>query len=55
MHVHAFSPLEVWQGAATLNMPLAEYLEELKLAGLGTLPAPQPKCWTTKSRRHLPG
>ena len=38
MHVHAFSPLEVWQGAATLNMPLAEYLEELKLAGLGTLP-----------------
>ena len=38
MHVHAFSPLEVWQGAATSNQPLAEYLKSLKDAGLGTLP-----------------
>ncbi|HVS66706.1 MAG TPA: 5-amino-6-(D-ribitylamino)uracil--L-tyrosine 4-hydroxyphenyl transferase CofH [Thermoanaerobaculia bacterium] len=38
IHVHAFSPLEVWQGAATLGLPLGEYLEHLKEAGLGTLP-----------------
>lgn len=38
MHVHAFSPLEVWQGAATLGVPLREFLERLKEAGLGTLP-----------------
>ena len=38
MHVHAFSPLEVWQGAATANLPLKEYLTRLKDAGLGTLP-----------------
>ena len=38
MHVHAFSPLEVWQGAATSNLPLPEYLRTLKEAGLGTLP-----------------
>ena len=38
MHVHAFSPLEVWQGAATLDLPLREYLGQLKAAGLGTLP-----------------
>jgi len=38
MHIHAFSPLEVWQGAATLDMPLKPYLEMLKEAGLGTLP-----------------
>ena len=38
MHIHAFSPLEVWQGAATSNLPLPEYLKELKEAGLGTLP-----------------
>lgn len=38
MHVHAFSPLEVWQGAHTLGMPLAEYLSALREAGLGTLP-----------------
>ena len=38
MHIHAFSPLEVWQGAATLELPLREYLERLRDAGLGTLP-----------------
>ena len=38
MHVHAFSPLEVWQGAATLGIPLEEFLTRLKAAGLGTLP-----------------
>lgn len=38
MHIHAFSPLEVWQGAATLEMELPDYLEQLKAAGLDTLP-----------------
>jgi FO synthase len=38
MHVHAFSPLEVWQGAWTLGLSLEEFLAELKRAGLGTLP-----------------
>jgi FO synthase len=38
MHIHAFSPLEVWQGAATSNRDLVGYLEALKEAGLGTLP-----------------
>jgi FO synthase len=38
MHVHAFSPLEVWQGAATLGLPVYDFLLRLKDAGLGTLP-----------------
>jgi FO synthase len=38
MHVHAFSPLEVWQGARTLGLSLEAFLRELKDAGLGTLP-----------------
>jgi FO synthase len=38
MHVHAFSPLEVWQGARTLGVPLREFLAELRRAGLETLP-----------------
>ena len=38
IHVHAFSPLEVWQGARTLGISLAEFFAELKRAGLGTLP-----------------
>jgi FO synthase len=38
LHVHAFSALEVWQGAATLAMPLRPYLERLRDAGLASLP-----------------
>jgi FO synthase len=38
MHVHAFTPLEVFQGAKTLGIPIGEFLVELKEAGLGTLP-----------------
>ncbi len=38
MHIHAFSPLEVTQGAATLGLSLHDYLARLKAAGLGTLP-----------------
>ena len=38
MHIHAFSSLEIQQGAATLGLPVAEYLLRLKEAGLGTLP-----------------
>ena len=38
IHVHAFSPLEVHQGAATLGMHIENFLQRLKAAGLGTLP-----------------
>jgi FO synthase len=38
MHVHAFSPLEVWHGAATLGMSLRDYLSLLRAEGLGSLP-----------------
>ncbi|NKB35491.1 MAG: 5-amino-6-(D-ribitylamino)uracil--L-tyrosine 4-hydroxyphenyl transferase CofH [Pseudomonadales bacterium] len=38
IHIHAFSPLEVWQGAETLGISLEEFLRALKEAGLSTLP-----------------
>ncbi len=38
MHIHAFSPLEIWQGAATMDMGLVDYLSLLKDVGLSTLP-----------------
>jgi FO synthase len=38
MHVHAFSPLEVSQGAETLGVTVPAFLSMLKEAGLGTLP-----------------
>src|SRR5690606_27495910 len=38
IHVHAFSPLEVTHGAATLGLSLRDYLTALRDAGLGSLP-----------------
>ena len=38
MHVHAFSPLEIQQGATTLGMPFDDYLGLLKEVGLDSLP-----------------
>jgi FO synthase len=38
IHVHGFTALEVTEGARRLDMPLADYLRELKGAGLATLP-----------------
>ena len=38
MHIHAFSPLEIWQGAQTLGLSVAEFLRRLRAAGLDTLP-----------------
>jgi FO synthase len=38
MHVHAFSPLEVTQGARTLDLSIPSYLERLQKNGLGSLP-----------------
>jgi len=38
LHVHAFSPLEVSQGARTLGVSVSDYLKRLKDAGLGSLP-----------------
>lgn len=38
MHVHAFSPLEVAQGAATIGMGWSDYLAMLRDEGLGSLP-----------------
>jgi FO synthase len=38
MHVHAFTPLEVTHGAATLGLTLEAFLRELIAAGLNSLP-----------------
>jgi len=38
IHIHAFSPLEVWQGAKTLGRTVSDFLGELREAGLSSLP-----------------
>jgi FO synthase len=38
IHIHAFSPLEIHQGAQTLGISVIDFLRKLKAAGLNTLP-----------------
>ena len=38
LHIHAFSALEVWQGAQTVGLSIDEFLTELKAAGLDSMP-----------------
>lgn len=53
MHIHAFSPLEVSQGAETLGIPVPEFLRQLKEAGLGTLPGTAAEILDDEVRRTL--
>src|SRR5712691_2444931 len=53
LHVHAFSALEVWQGAATLGLPLGEYLGRLRAAGLGSLPGTAAEILDDEVRRVI--
>jgi FO synthase len=53
MHVHAFSPLEVTQGAATLGISVREFLEQLKSVGLGSLPGTAAEILDDEVRRVL--
>jgi 7,8-didemethyl-8-hydroxy-5-deazariboflavin synthase CofH subunit len=38
IHIHGYTPLEIWQGAETAGMTVRDLLLELQRAGLGTLP-----------------
>jgi FO synthase len=53
IHVHAFSALEVWQGAATLDVSLAEYLAHLRDLGLGSLPGTAAEVLDDEVRRVI--
>ena len=53
MHIHGFTPLEVWQGAETLGIPVRQFLIELRDAGLGTLPGTAAEILDDEIRVHL--
>ncbi len=53
MHIHGFTPLEVWQGAETLGVDLRDYLLRLREAGLGTLPGTAAEILDDRVREHL--
>src|SRR2546421_474954 len=53
LHVHAFSALEVWQGAETVGLELSEYLWQLRGAGLGSLPGTAAEILDDEVRRVI--
>jgi FO synthase len=53
IHVHAFSALEIWQGAATLGLSLTEYLAHLADLGLGSLPGTAAEVLDDEVRRVI--
>jgi len=53
LHVHAFSALEVWQGAATLGVGLGAYLARLRELGLGSLPGTAAEVLDDEVRRVI--
>lgn len=53
MHIHGFTPLEIWQGANTVNKSVETYLAELKEAGLGTLPGTAAEILDDRIRKYL--
>jgi FO synthase len=53
IHVHAFSALEIWQGAATLGLDLESYLARLRDLGLGSLPGTAAEVLDDEVRRVI--
>lgn len=53
MHVHAFSPFEIWFGAHKRKMSTREFLLELKEAGLGSMPGTAAEILDVDVRRKL--
>jgi FO synthase len=53
LHIHAFSALEVWQGAATLGLSLEDYLGALRDAGLASLPGTAAEILDDEIRRVI--
>jgi len=53
IHVHAFSALEIWQGAATRGLSLEAYLCRLRDLGLGSLPGTAAEVLDDEVRRVI--
>ncbi len=53
IHVHAFTALELWQGAATLGEPLGDYLTRLRDSGLASLPGTAAEVLDDEVRRII--
>ncbi|MGN6125006.1 MAG: bifunctional FO biosynthesis protein CofGH [Humibacter sp.] len=55
LHVHAYRPIELLDGARRLNIPLTEYLDSLREAGVGTVPGTGARILDDRIRDILSG
>ena len=53
MHIHAFSPFEIWYGAKKSRMSYADFLQDLKECGLGSMPGTAAEILDTQIRKKL--
>ena len=53
MHIHAFSPFEIWYGVKKTGMPLKAFLADLKACGLGSMPGTAAEILDTDIRKVL--
>jgi 7,8-didemethyl-8-hydroxy-5-deazariboflavin synthase CofH subunit len=53
IHIHAFSPFEIWFGSKLLKLSPEEFLEDLVECGLGTIPGTAAEILDTEVRQIL--
>lgn len=53
MHIHAFSPFEIWYGAAKTKMSYRDFLADLRDCGLGSMPGTAAEILDTEVRQQL--
>ncbi|MEM7059057.1 MAG: 5-amino-6-(D-ribitylamino)uracil--L-tyrosine 4-hydroxyphenyl transferase CofH [Pseudomonadota bacterium] len=53
MHIHAFSPFEIWYGAAKTKLSYRDFLTDLRECGLGSMPGTAAEILDTDIRRKL--
>ncbi len=53
IHIHAFSPFEIWYGAKKSRVSYREYLTQLKARGLGSIPGTAAEILDTEIRKRL--
>ena len=53
MHIHAFSPFEIWYGSVKSQVSPANFIVDLKDAGLGSIPGTAAEILDTEIRQRL--
>lgn len=53
IHIHAFSPFEIWYGSKKARLEPEAFLSELKELGLGTMPGTAAEILDTEIRKQL--